>query len=224
MFTRRLLNAILRILFKICLRLDVVGRENIPAEGPVIFMINHVSFLDPIVVGGVSPREVVMMSKIENFSLPIWGIFIRLYGCFPVRRGEVDLQAIRHSLKALRDGEILLMAPEGTRSRTHQLQPGHDGMAFLALRANAPIMPVAVTGGQHFGSNMKRLRPTPFKVVFGKSFRLRSKPGRVKRKALRKMTEEAIYQLAAILPPEYRGVYSDLDSATERFLVFEGEG
>ena len=224
MFTRRLLNVVLRILFKICLRLEVVGRENIPSEGPVIYMINHVSFLDPIVIGGVSPREVVMMSKIENFDLPVWGIFIKLYGCFPVRRGEVDLYATRYALKVLRGGEILLMAPEGTRSPTHQLQPGHDGMAFLALRADAPIMPVAVTGGQYFGPNMKRLRPTPVKVVFGKSFRLRSKQGRVKRDSLHKMTEETMYQLAAILPPEYRGVYSDLDSATKRFLVFEGEG
>jgi 1-acyl-sn-glycerol-3-phosphate acyltransferase len=97
-------------------------------------------------------------------------------------------------------------------------------MAFLALRADAPIIPVAITGGQHFGSNMKRLRLTPVKVVFGKSFRLRSKQGRVKRDSLHKMTEELMYQLAAILPPEYRGVYSDLDSATERFLVFEDEG
>jgi 1-acyl-sn-glycerol-3-phosphate acyltransferase len=224
MFTRRLLNVVLRILFKICLRLEVVGRENIPAEGSVIFMINHISFLDPIVVGGVSPREVVMMSKIENFDLPFGGMILKLYGCFPVRRGEVDLQAIRHALKVLQNGEILLMAPEGTRSPTHQLQPGHDGMAFLTLRTDATIMPVAVTGGQHFGSNMKKLRPTPFKVVFGKSFRLRSKPGRVKRDSLREMTEETMYQLAAILPPEYRGVYNNLDSATERFLVFEGQG
>jgi len=224
MFTRRFLNFVLRIVFKICLRLKVVGQENIPPEGPVIYMINHVSFLDPIVVGGVSPREVVMMSKIENFGLPVWGIFIKLYGCFPVRRGEVDLYATRHAMKVLQDGEILLMAPEGTRSRAHQLQPGHDGTAFLALRADALIMPVAVTGGQHFGSNVKRLRPTPVKVVFGKSFRLRSKRGRVKRDSLRKMTKEVMYQLAAILPPEYRGVYSDLDSTTEQFLVFEGEG
>jgi len=221
MFTRRFLNVILRILFKICLRLEVVGRENIPAKGPAIFMINHVSFLDPITVGGVSPREVVMMSKIENFQIPFWGLFIKLYGCFPVRRGEVDLQAVRQALQVLQNGEILLMAPEGTRSPTHQLQPGHDGMAFLALRAGAPIMPVAVIGGQHLGANLKRLRPTPFKVVFGQSFRFRSQPGRVKRDALHQMTQEAMYQLAAVLPPEYRGVYSDLGSATERFLVFE---
>ena len=224
MFTRRLLNFFLRIAFKLLLNLEVVGLENVPLEGPLILMINHTNLIDPAMAGGVMPREIVAMSKIENFRDPILGIIVRLYGAFPVRRGEVDLQATRRALEILHNGEVLLMAPEGTRSKECRLQPGHDGMTFLALHANAPTLPMAITGGKDLVSNLKRLRRTDVKVVIGKPFRFRSSGKKVKRDVLHQMTEEAMYQLAAILPPEYRGVYSDLDSAAERFLIFEDEG
>ena len=83
MFTRRLLNFFLRIAFRLLLNLEVVGLENVPLEGPLILMINHTSLLDPAMAGGVMPREVVAMSKIENFRDPILGIIVRLYGAFP---------------------------------------------------------------------------------------------------------------------------------------------
>lgn len=224
MFTRRLLNFFLRIAFKLLLNLEVVGLENVPLEGPLILMINHTSLIDPAMAGGVMPREIVAMSKIENFGDPILGIIVRLYGAFPVRRGEVDLQATRRALEVLHNSEVLLMAPEGTRSEECRLQPGHDGMTFLALRANAPVLPMAITGVKDVGSNLKGLRRTNVKVVIGKPFRFQSGEERVRRDVLHQMTEEAMYQLAAILPPEYQGVYSDLDSATTRLLAFEDEG
>jgi 1-acyl-sn-glycerol-3-phosphate acyltransferase len=226
MFTRRLLNFMLRIVFKLLLNLEVVGLENVPLKGPLILMINHTHLIDPAMAGGVMPREIVAMSKAENFRDPILGIIVRLYGAFPVRRGEVDLQATRRALEVLCHGEVLLMAPEGTRSENCRLQPGHDGMTFLALRANAPILPMAITGAKDLSSNLKRLHRTEVKIVIGQPFRFRpigttNQRKRVRRDFLHQMTEEAMYQLAAILPPEYRGVYSDLDSATEQFLVFE---
>jgi 1-acyl-sn-glycerol-3-phosphate acyltransferase len=223
MFTRRLLNFLLRITFKLLLNLDVVGLENVPPKGPLILMINHTSLIDPAMAGGVMPREIVAMSKSENFRDPILGIIVRLYGAFPVQRGEVDLQATRRALEVLHNGQVLLMAPEGTRSKECRLQPGHDGMTFIALRANAPILPMAITGAKDFSSNLKRLHRTDVRIVIGRPFRFRSGEKKVRRDVLHQMTEEAMYQLAAILPPEYRGVYSDLDSATERFLILEGE-
>jgi 1-acyl-sn-glycerol-3-phosphate acyltransferase len=226
MFTRRLLNFLLRIVFKLLLNLEVVGLEKVPLEGPLILMINHTHLIDPAMAGGVMPREIVAMSKIENFGDPILGIIVRLYGAFPVRRGEVDLQATRCALEVLHHGEVLLMAPEGTRSKDCRLQPGHDGMTFIALRSNAPVLPMAITGAKDLGSNLKRLRRTDVNIVIGQPFRFRpsgttNERTKVRRDVLHQMTEEAMYQLAAILPPAYRGVYSDLDSATERFLVFE---
>ncbi len=220
MWTRRLCNVALRIVFKILFRLDIVGLGNVPSQGPLILMISHTNFLDPVLVGGLMPREVVMMSKIENFGNPIFGILLRLYGAFPVRRGELDLRAIRRSLEVLDHGEALLVAPEGTRSGHGRLQKGHDGMVFIALRTDAAILPTAIIGGERFWSNLAKLRRTPVKIVIGKAFRFAPQQGRVGRATMSEMTEEAMYQLASLLPPERRGVYSDLDSATEEHLVF----
>ena len=223
MFTHRLLNFLLRIAFKSLLNLEVMGLENVSPEGPLILMINHTHLIDPAMAGGVMPREIVAMSKIENFRDPVLGIIVRLYGAFPVRRGEVDLQATRCALEVLQNGEVLLMAPEGTRSKDCRLQPGHDGMTFIAVRANAPVLPMAIIRAKNLSSKLKRLRRTDVKIVIGKPFRFRLSGEKARRDVLHQMTEEAMYQLAALLPPEYRGVYSDLDSATEQFLLFEDE-
>lgn len=220
MWTRRLSNSVVRILAKILLRLEVVGLENVPSEGPLILAITHTNFLDPALAGAVMPRELVIMSKIENFRHPLFGIVARLYGAFPVRRGEVDRQAIRRSLEVLAGGEALLMAPEGTRSGHGQLQEGHGGMTFIALRTDAPILPMAIIGGERFWANLTRLRRTPVKIVIGKTFRFSAGQKRAGREIMSKMTEEGMYQLASLLPPERRGVYSDLDLATEEYLTF----
>jgi 1-acyl-sn-glycerol-3-phosphate acyltransferase len=219
MWTRRFCNSALRLLFKVLLKLEIVGLENVPPDGLLILMISHTNFLDPVLAGGLMPREVVMMSKVENFGHPIMGVLVRLYGAFPVRRGEVDLWAIRRSLEVLDNGEVLLMAPEGTRSGHGRLQKGHDGMTFIALRADAPILPIAIIGGERFWSHLSKLRRTPIKIVIGKVFRFSPGWERIRRATMSKMTEEAMYQLASLLPPERRGVYSDLDSATEKYLA-----
>ncbi len=216
---RRFANVLLRLLFRMLLRLEVVGRENVPLTGAFIAMINHVSFLDPVMTVALAPREIVAMSKIENYSHPIGALVLNLYGSFPIRRGEVDMEAIRASMQVLRLGRGLLMAPEGTRSKTATLQPGLDGMVMIALRADVPIVPVAISGAERFKHNWKRLRRTPARIVFGPAFCLRPQPGMGHREQMHLMTREAMFRLAALLPPEYRGVYSDLDQATSQFLV-----
>lgn len=129
------------------------------------------------------------------------------------------MPAIRASLHVLQLGRGLLMAPEGTRSKTRTLQEGRDGMAMIALRAGVPIVPVAVSGAENFKHNWKRLRRTPARIVFGPAFCFRFQPDVRRREQMCQMTREAMYRLAALLPPEYRGVYSDLDNATSRFLA-----
>lgn len=220
MWTRRFSNSVVRVLVKILLKLEVVGLENVPPEGPLVLAMTHTNFLDPGLAGAVMPRELVIMSKVENFRHPLFGIVARLYGAFPVRRGEVDRQAIRRSLEVLAGGEALLMAPEGTRSGHGQLQEGHAGMTFIALRADAPILPMAIIGGERFWTNLSRLRRTPVKIVIGKPFRFSAGQKRAGREIMSKMTEEGMYQMASLLPPERRGVYSDFDSATEEYLTF----
>lgn len=225
MSARRLLNVFLRILFKILLKVESTGLENMPRQGPLILMINHINFIDPVLTGAIMPREVVMFSKIENYSLPILGFFIRLYGVVPVRRGEVDRRAIRQAIETLLRGEVFLIAPEGTRSHHGRLQPARDGMSYIASQTRAPILPVAIWGQERFFHNIKRLRRTEVHVRIGKPFRFALGEGEVHRDDLRAMTREAMYRLATLLPPEYRGAYSDLSAATERFLrLLGGDG
>ena len=216
---RRFVNLVLRILFRTLLRVEVIGSENVPARGPFIAMINHIYFYDPVLLTALAPRFVVIMSKIENLQIPVGGWLLKLYGSFPVRRGEIDRQAIRTSLDVLSQGHGLMMAPEGTRSRAGSLQTGRVGMAWLALRSNAPSVPVAISGQEHLTRNLKRLRRTPVRLVFGKPFRLLPQEGMRPSEQRRRMTTEAMYRLAALLPPEYRGVYSNLEKATSDFLV-----
>jgi 1-acyl-sn-glycerol-3-phosphate acyltransferase len=215
-------NWILRILFAILLKLDLVGTKHVPREEPFMLMINHVYFLDPFLAVALAPRYTVPMSKIENYKNPLLGLVLRLYGSVSVRRGEVDLQAIRKSLHVLAQGHGLMMAPEGTRSKSRTLLEGHDGMVMLTLHSHVPhlpIVPVAISGQEHLGHNVKRLRRTPVHMVFGQPFYLQPKEGLPHREQMRHMTREAMFRLAALLPPEYRGVYSDLAEATTEYTV-----
>lgn len=197
----------------------VEGLENLPASGPAILMINHIAFVDPIVVLGCLPRNVVPMAKIEVYRYPVWGVFPWLWQVIPVRRGEVDREALRRALMVLEAGEIVLMAPEGTRSPA--LRRAREGVAYLGYRTGAPIVPVAVEGTEGFPSICPRRWRQPGVVVrLGHPFRFRRLGERVSRELLRQMTDEAMYVLAAMLPERRRGVYAELTKATKDTLDF----
>jgi len=216
---RPVANRVLRFLFSLLLKIEVVGTDNVPLHGPFIAMMNHIYFLDPILVAVLAPRFIVIMSKIENYRNPLLALIMHLYGCFPIRRGELDMSAIRTSLEVLSQGQGLLMAPEGTRSLTKTLQPGRDGMAMIALRGNAAVVPIALSGQEQLGAIWKRLRRTPVRVVFGKPFYFQTVEGMGHREQLGCMTREAMYQLALMLPAQYRGAYKDVENATTEFLA-----
>ena len=130
------------------------------------------------------------------------------------------MAAIRRALAALDAGYILIVAPEGTRSGHGRLQRGHPGVAFLALRSGAPMLPVVYHGGELFWRNLHRLRRTNFHILVGQPFHLNADGVKVTRRVRRQMTDEIMYQVAALLPPAYRGDYSDLSVATETYLRF----
>ncbi len=205
---QRIINAILWPLVALLLPWDVEGLENLPVEGPVLVLMNHINFIDVIVPGFFLRRDVVMVSKVENFRLPLLGFFVWAYGALSIRRGEPDMQAMRRSLAVLKKGQVLCIAPEGTRSGHGRLQPGHDGAAFVALQADVPVVPMVSYGHERFLANLRRLRPTRWHIRVGKPFRFVQR-GRRLRSNLQPMTEEAMYHLAALLPPEYRGSFAD---------------
>ena len=164
------------------------------------------------------------MSKAENYRIPLLGLLFRLYGTFPVRRGEVDRTALRTSLRVLKDGKVLMVAPEGTRSKTNTLQKGKDGLSYIAVKSSAPIMPIAIWGQERFWEQLRRLRRTKVGVAVGRPFVFDPGGGKLTREQLTQMTHEMMYRIAVLLPEEYRGYYSDLSAATDDYLCdYDGE-
>ena len=217
---RRLMRFLLRTIgFTLLAKVDhVEGVEKVPLKGPAILMINHINFIDPFVVLHSLPRNIVPMAKIEVYSYPIVGLFPRIYGVIPVQREEIDRQAIQGALEVLKAGEIILVAPEAHRSP--QLRKGKEGVAYLATRANVPIVPVAIDGTIGFPTFrlLPRWREPGAHVRFGDPFRFKTSGQRAGREMLGLMTDEAMYILAAMLPEYRRGVYADLSLATRETL------
>jgi 1-acyl-sn-glycerol-3-phosphate acyltransferase len=217
---RRFLRFLIRTIgLTLLAKLDSVeGVENVPAEGPAILMINHIAFIDPVAVLQVVPRFAVPMAKVEAYDIPVVGIFVRLWGVIPVRREEVDRRALQHALEVLRAGEIILVAPEGTRGPA--LQQGKEGVAYLASRAHVPVVPVAIDGTQGFPAFRlsPRWREPGASLRFGRPFHFRRELDLPDRQQLRQMTDEAMYVLASLLPDHRRGVYADLDRATQETI------
>lgn len=200
----------------------ITGTENIPDTGPGILMMNHISLLDPVLcMGAVMNRFVVPMTKVENMRNPILAPLINWWGAYSINRGEVDRRALTNSIELLKSGQLILMAPEGTRQRDGLAKP-KDGLAYLATKADAVIIPAAISGAIGWQQKMQRLQRPHIQLNFGRPFRFKTDGGaRVPREALAQMGEEAMYQLALTLKDEsMRGVYSDIGKATTDYLDF----
>ena len=132
--------------FKPLYRMEAIGLEHFPKDGGVLLCANHIHNFDPIIVGIMAPRPVHYMAKEEIFSVPVLGNIVRNCNAFPVKRGFTDREALRTGLKVLKDGHVLGLFPEGTRSKTGELGKGLAGAGFFALRSTAAVVPCAIIG------------------------------------------------------------------------------
>jgi 1-acyl-sn-glycerol-3-phosphate acyltransferase len=213
---RRFLRFWIRVAAGLLVKMDgFEGAEKVPGEGPLLLYSNHISIIDPILIIHAVRRNIVPLAKSEAYDYPLIGIFPRLWGVITVQRGEVDRKALQSCLDVLRAGEVLWLAPEGTRRPA--LLEARDGMAYLAARSGAPLMPVAVDGTRGFPALPfgRRWRGPGARLHFGGIFRFKPLANPRDRVTLAKMTREAMYILAAMLPPERRGTFSDLSQATQ---------
>lgn len=208
-------------LLRVICRVDGKQIEKVPAHGPLILTTNHVNFLEiPVIHCRLRPRRVIGLAKAEAWENPILRWLFNQWEAIPIRRGESDIGALRQALGALKRGEILGLAPEGTRSGHGRLQRGHTGIVTIALRSGAPLLPFVFYGGETFRRNVRRLRRTPFHIVVGELFTLDAGEERIARDVRQQIADEVMYQLAALLPPAYRGYYANLEAATEKYLRF----
>ncbi len=219
----RFANWALQKLFPLILRVRLVGLEHVPDDGPLVVAFNHTSFLDPPLLGAYIPRHLVPIAKAESFSWPVLGWLIRMYDAIPIRRGAVDREALRAAQEVLQHGDGLIVSPEGTRSKTHELLRPRGGLVFLATRGQATVLPVGISGVGQFWHNFSRLRRTPVTIQIGPSFRFVFEQRRPDRRMMAQMAEEAMYRLAMLLPQEQRGPYADLGLATTRNIELTDE-
>lgn len=204
-------------------RIDSAELKKVPMQGPLILYMNHTGTVEaPIMYTHLQPREkVTALSKVENFDKWFLNLIFTLWDVIPIRRGEADMEAMRKSLEVLERGFILGISPEGTRSLDGKLHRAHGGLVMLALHSGAPLQPIVHWGGEHFGSNLKRLKRTNFTVRVGPVFHLDAQGERVTKEVRQQMADELMYQLAKLLPEEFRGEYSDLQNATTKYLRFD---
>lgn len=205
-------------------RIDSRSLERVPAQGPLILVCNHINFLDaPLLYTHLLPRPVTGFAKSETWDSPFLGPLFNLGGAIPLRRGSADMSALREGLAALEKGYILAITPEGTRSGDGRLAQGHPGVVTLALHSKAPLLPLVYYGGERLSHNLRRLRRTDFHIQVGQAFTIDIKKMHVTRAVRRQITDEIMYQLAALLPEGYRGLYADLGAATSDYLRFESK-
>jgi 1-acyl-sn-glycerol-3-phosphate acyltransferase len=217
----QVVNGTTKAVLRLLCRVDDTQLAKVPDQGPLIFVTNHVNFLDaPLLYVCLEPRRITGFAKAEAWDNPILRFLAGIWKPIPLRRGEVDRTALRRAQEALEEGRVLGLAPEGTRSGDGRLQRGNPGVVLLALRSGAPVLPLVHYGGELFWHNLARLHRTDFRFVVGRPFYLDAGGTRVTREVRRQMTDEIMYQMAALIPPDHRGVYSDLDSATETYLRF----
>lgn len=219
---RQVMRAIIRNVPLRAMKLTITGREHIPDTGPVIMMMNHISALDPgLIMGVVTNRFVIPMTKIENTDFLLGKLTIWWWDAYTVRRGEVDRSALTNSIELLKSGQCILIAPEGTRQKAGLARP-KEGLTYVATKADAVIVPTAISGAIGWKDKWKRLERPRIDINFGPAFKFRTEGRtRIPREELTEMTEEAMYQLSmAVTDESMRGVYSDLSKASVRFLEF----
>jgi 1-acyl-sn-glycerol-3-phosphate acyltransferase len=189
----------------------VIGREHIPPSGGAILVSNHLNNADPCIIPGALNRRVVTMAKKEMFKWPLVNILFWMIGAFPVDRGAADLGALREAQRTVNNGLLLLMFPEGTRSKDRQLHAGFSGSALVAYRTGAPMIPIAITGSERLKWPWLFIRPFMGPRVtmrIGKPF-YPPAADRITSEAARIATDDLMLHIAELLPPEYQGEYRE---------------
>jgi len=205
------LRSIIRFTMKLITDIEIKGMEKLP-PGNVIVAANHLGRLDTATLLCIVNREDLIMPVAEKYrDHPIFGAIGRAANAIWLNRFEADYSALRQILARMEDGGMLVIAPEGTRSKTEALQEGKMGVAFLAGKSGYPVLPVAVTGTEDRAvmETLKHFRRLKITVTAGDLFYIEIPRGKGREQAMRTATDEIMCQLGALLPEKYRGVYSD---------------
>lgn len=201
---------IFRVLFVLLTRVQVMGRERIPRKGGYIVAANHLSIIEvPLLYCLINRHDVTGLVAKKHHKNSFYRWLINTMDGIWLSRSEIDTRALKAARDHLKGGGVLGIAPEGTRSETGALLQAKTGVAYLADQAEVPILPVAVSGTWQITTEILTLRRPVIKVNVGEVFSLPKVDRKERDKGLRRNTDEIMCQLAALLPPENRGVYTD---------------
>ena len=202
----------LRLLFTLLGRVHAENLSRFPREGGVVLVSNHLTMLDPLLLGCLLPRQLRFMAKEELFGVPVLGLYLQMAGSFPIRRGAPDREGLRRAEELLRAGEVIMIFPEGHRSQATGAQEARTGAVLLAAQTNSLIVPAALTGTEHL-----RLHQAPADIArgflsrpeitvrIGEPFSVARGGGSPARKAA---ADQVMRRIIALLPPEYHGIYA----------------
>ena len=209
---RNFIRWLIRVIFNLFARVEVRGYENLPKEGSFVITTNHLGIVDvPIAFYALDRWDMFVMigEKWQNVGLFRW--VGKYFNFVFIDRFNPDIKTLRRVISLMQENNILVIAPEGTRSRTGALIEAKPGASYLATKLNRPIVPVGITGteDQALLSNLKKLRRSHIVVTAGPVFTLPALPRENRDEALKQYTDDIMCHIAALLPEKYRGVYAN---------------
>jgi 1-acyl-sn-glycerol-3-phosphate acyltransferase len=201
-------RALARFCFSTFGRMEVVGREAVPPFGPVIVVANHLSNHDPPLLAAGLPRRLSFLGKRELFANPVMVWLMRGCNVYPLDRSGPGVEALRLALELLGRDQAVVIFPEGHRSPDRTMQQGLSGAAYIALRSQAPILPVGITGTEKCPTWRMPVPLCRFRLHIGQPFTLPKLEGRPSRAVVDSLRDLMMQRIATLLPPEYQGVYT----------------
>ncbi|MBI3240989.1 MAG: 1-acyl-sn-glycerol-3-phosphate acyltransferase [Chloroflexi bacterium] len=206
---RALARPLAQAIYRLGCRLTLTGFENVPPPGAYIIAMNHLASYDPPLLMAFWPHPPEALGAANMMETFFAGHIMRAYGSIPVHRGEYDRAVLEKALDVLRSGRPFVIAPEGGRTRQAGMREAKPGIAYLALKADVPIVPVGITGTENLIPNWKAFRRPALSMIIGQPFRLPAGPltRENRHQRLAEYTTLIMRRIAELLPPEYRGVY-----------------
>jgi 1-acyl-sn-glycerol-3-phosphate acyltransferase len=210
--THALFRFIVRLILNLIAKFELVGAENLPTGGGYVIAGNHIGRMDAALPYYMLNRpDIIIMvaEKYEKYAIFRW--LTRITNGMFVDRNNADIGVVRECLRRLKQGQILTITPEGTRSKTGNLNQAKPGGIYLAWKAGVPILPVAVTGTEDAVVNdrLRHFKRLQIKLVAGPAFTLPPGTGRHRDALMQQYTDEVMCRIAALLPPGRRGFYAD---------------
>ena len=214
-----IINPPIKAILSTFLNVDDSEVERIPMQGPLILATNHINSLDaPVGFSHLHPRPLTAFVKVETWDNLFMKFLFDAWDAIPIKRGEVDFEAFRLAEEALKQKKIIIVAPEGTRSRHGRLNKGYPGIVLLAIRTGVPILPVVFYGNENL--KLKIAKRTAMVIKVGEPFTLNPNGVSLSRDVRTQMTDEIMYEIARLLPEKNRGVYADVEKNKREFLAF----